>query len=201
MAAGIGRYEAGRGRGGRSPVATRGGGAEERATRWMKRWRTVVVSVAMECVGDPDAAEDIVQEALAKVLSIARSSPNMVGRVRNSRAWLLRVTRNLAYDAVRTEARQNRIRLENKDDIRRVLFQALDDGRELSWKARRVLDIGQRILTPRQLAVVRLTLQGMECAEIASELGLASGTVRWHRREAIRRLRKGVALVEAPCGL
>ena len=151
-----------------------------------------MVSVAKERVGDPDAAEDIVQEVMVKVLSIARSSPKMVGRVRNSRAWLLRVTRNFAYDAVRTEARQNRIRLENKDDIRRVLSQELDEGRELSWKARRVLDIGQRILTPRQLAVIRLTLQGMERAEIASELALAPGTVRWHRREAIRSLRKRV---------
>ena len=167
----------------------------------MKRWRVVMVSVAEECVCDPDAAEDIAQEAMAKVLSIARSNPNMVLRVRNSRGWVVRVTRNLAYDAVRKETRQRRIRLENEDDIRTVLVQSLDEGWELSWMALRVLDVGQRSLTPRQLAVVRLTLQGKECVEIASELGIAPGTVRWFRREAIRKLQKGVGLVESPCGL
>ena len=59
-------------------------------------------------------------------------------------------------------------------------------------KAGPVLDIAQRILTPRQFAVVRMALQGMEDAETALELGLESVTVRWHKREAIRRLRKGV---------
>lgn len=45
-------------------------------------------------------------------------------------------------------------------------------------KAGRVLDAGQRILTPRRFAVVPRSAEWSDW-EIALELGLASGTVRW----------------------
>ena len=160
--------------------------------RWVGRWRRAMVAVAVERLGDADAAEDIVQEALTKVLLIARSNPKVVERVRDPRPWLVRITRHLAYDALRKRARQERIRHDNEDDIRRVLFPRLREGRQVDRKAGPVLDIAHRILTPRQFAVVRMALQGMEDAETALELGLESVTVRWHKREAIRRLRKGV---------
>ena len=60
--------------------------------RWVERWRRVMVSVAVERLGDADAAEDIVQEALTKVLLIARSNPKVVERVRDPRPWLVRIT-------------------------------------------------------------------------------------------------------------
>ena len=161
--------------------------------RWVGRWRRAMVSAAVERLGDADAAEDIVQEALAKVLSIARSNPKVVERVRDPRAWLVWITRNLAYDALRKGDRQGRIRLENEDDIRRALFPRLDGGTEGVPEVGQLLDIAQRILTPRQFSVVHLALRGMEDADIALELGLASVTVRRHRGEAIRRLRKELA--------
>jgi len=50
-------------------------------------------------------------------------------------------------------------------------------------QAGRVLDIGHRVLTPRQFAGFRLVL-GVADAEIALELALASGTVTWKRSDS-----------------
>lgn len=158
MAAETGPREEGPGRVARSPRATREDGAEGGATRWVGRWRRAMVAAALERLGDADAAEDIVQAALTKALLIARSNPNAVERGRDPRSWLVRTTRNLAYDALRRRDRRKRIRPENEDDIRRALFPRLDGVRTVDRKAGQVLDTAQRVLTPRLFALVRLML-------------------------------------------
>ncbi|MDE2974178.1 MAG: hypothetical protein OXU64_05555 [Gemmatimonadota bacterium] len=123
-----------------------------------------MVAAAPERLGDADAAEDIVQAALTKALLIARSNPNAVERVRDPCSWLVRTTRNLAYDALRRRDRRKRIRLENEDYIRRALFPRPDGVRTADRKAGQVLDAAQRILTPRRFAVVRLVPIAIWCS-------------------------------------
>ena len=139
---------------------------------------------------DGDAAEDIVQKAALKVLVIARRKPTMVEEVRDPCAWLVRVTKNMVHDYRRTGSRRERILFENEEHVRENLFRAVDEGGEVDPRWDEILQVAPRILTLRQLAVVRRVLDGMEDPEIALDLGLTPVTVRRHRGEAIRRLRK-----------
>ena len=142
---------------------------------------------------DGDAAEDIVQKAALKVLVIARRKPTKVEEVRDPSAWLVRVTKNMVHDDRRTGNRRKRIFYENEEHVRENLFPALDEGGGVDPGRDEILQVAQGILTPRQLAVVRRVLDGMEDSEIALDLELTPVTVRRHRGEAIRRLRKEFA--------
>ena len=139
---------------------------------------------------DGDAAEDIVQKAAVRVLVMARRKPTMVEEVRNPRAWLVRVTKNMVHDARRTKNRRARILFENEDHVRENLFPAVDAGEGVDPRRDEILQVAERILTPRQLAVVHLLFDGMGDPEIALEMGLTPVAVRRHRGEAIRRLQK-----------
>lgn len=46
---------------------------------------------------------------------------------------------------------------------------------------------GRAYITPRELAIVRLTTQGLISREIAKELGLSLKTVEVHRHNALKR--------------
>lgn len=168
-----------------------GEGAEAKVVRWVSRWRKLMFAVALRGLDDDgDAAEDIVQKAAVRALVMARRKPTVVEEVRNPRALLVRVTKNMVHDARRTENRRERILFENEDHVRENLFPAVDAGEGVDPGRDEILQVAQRILTPRQLAVVHLLFDGMGDPEIALEMGLTPVTVRRHRGEAIRRLQK-----------
>lgn len=50
-------------------------------------------------------------------------------------------------------------------------------------------DTAEQVLTPKQLDVLRMRVDGHSWAQIGAELGLGLSTVRGHHRAAIRRLR------------
>jgi DNA-binding NarL/FixJ family response regulator len=60
------------------------------------------------------------------------------------------------------------------------------DGRRLILAVRVRSDI--RALTPREIAVVRLAVQGLSNKKIAGRLGIATSTVSVHLRRALRKL-------------
>lgn len=161
--------------------------AEAKVVGWLRRWREVMTAAAEPRVGDRDAAEDIVQQASMTALSIARSNPDRVLKIQQPSSWLVRITRNVATGVLRTDARRRRLSKENGGKIRE-LFPNRDA--EEDPRAERVREAAPRVLTKRQLEVSGLQLQGMEDDEIARDLGMKPETVRWHRTEAIRRLRE-----------
>ena len=187
-----------RGKNGSGWTERRVSSAEPRLERWVRRWRDVMVTEAMSRMGDRDAAEDIVQDAIKKVLAIARLNPEIVEKVRNPRSWLILITRNVAYDVWRTAARREKLRIENEARVREALFPDPGQGHEADPRSGRILESGGRLLTGRQFAVVDLMLTGMNDAEIAGELKIAPGTVRRHRGEAIRTLREHLCPPTAP---
>ena len=73
-----------------------GKSVEARVCRWVSRWRRAMLAAALRLLDDDgDTAEDIVQEAVVKVLLIARRKPNVVEKVRDPCPWLVRVTKNM----------------------------------------------------------------------------------------------------------
>ena len=130
------------------------------------------------------------QRAFMRALSEGRRDPDEIARIRKPFAWMLKITRNMALDVLETEARRRRLRRENGDEIREILFPEPDAGSERDPRADRVLEAAAGVLTTRQFEVFCLAWEGMNDKDIARDLGMKRNTVRWHRTEAIRRFRE-----------
>lgn len=74
--------------------------------RLVDRWQRPLLRLAAATVRDPGAAEDAVQETFLRLI---RQAPQ-VGSNGAVGAWLFRVCRNVALDAMKTEARERRRR-------------------------------------------------------------------------------------------
>ena len=138
--------------------------------------RVRVFAVALAVTGDRGLAEDVMQDTFVRVYSSALGY-RPEGKVR---AWVLTIARHLALDAVRRRAREPASVLAGQsaapgggpDGVRLDLVNAL-------------LELG---MTDRQIVVLH-DMAGLTHAEIAAELELPPGTVRWRYRVALARLR------------
>ncbi len=63
-----------------------------------------MTTAAARVLADRDTAKDIVQRAFMKALSIARSDPDEVDGIRKPSAWLVEITRKLAFGVLRTRS-------------------------------------------------------------------------------------------------
>jgi RNA polymerase sigma factor (sigma-70 family) len=142
--------------------------------------RVRVFAVALAVTGDRGLAEDVMQDTFVRVYSSALGY-RPEGKVR---AWVLTIARHLALDAVRRRAREPASVLAGQsaapggelDGVRLDLVNAL-------------LQLG---MIDRQIVVLH-DMAGLTHAEIAAELQVPAGTVRWRYRVALARLRPLVA--------
>jgi RNA polymerase sigma factor (sigma-70 family) len=142
-----------------------------------RRMRVQVFAVALAVAGDRATAEDVVQDTFVRIYSAApRYRPGS-----RARAWMLTIARHLALDAVRRRAREPVSGIAGRsaaapagepDGIRLDVVNAL-------------LQLGQ---VDRQIVVLH-DMAGLTHAEVAAELQLPAGTVRWRYRVALARLR------------
>jgi RNA polymerase sigma factor (sigma-70 family) len=147
-----------------------------------RRMRVQVFAVALAVTGDRGTAEDVMQDTFVRVYS---GAPGYRPEAR-ARAWVLTIARHLAVDAVRRRTREPVSEIADgaaapagePDRIRLDLVNAL-------------LQLGQ---VDRQIVVLH-DLAGLTHAQVAAELGLPAGTVRWRYRVALARLRPLVAEV------
>jgi RNA polymerase sigma factor (sigma-70 family) len=148
-----------------------------------RRMRVQVFGVALAVAGDRATAEDVVQDTFVRVYSAA--SQYRPGS--RARAWVLTIARHLALDAVRRRAR------EPVSGIAGGAAAAPDgppDGIRLDV-VNALLRLGE---VDRQIVVLH-DMAGLTHAEVAAELQLPAGTVRWRYRVALARLRPLVAEV------
>jgi RNA polymerase sigma factor (sigma-70 family) len=130
-------------------------------------------AVAYRITGDPERAEDAAAEAFARALVSWRR----VGGVPYLDAWLLRVTANVAVDAVRRRA---------------PALRAADAaaGPEDVVVLRVALTAALAALPRRQREVIALHhLVGLREDEVARSLGVSVGSVKRHGHRAMARLR------------
>ena len=145
---------------------------------------------AMAHCGDPDDAQDLVQDVL--VLMVKRLS-SYRGDARFL-TWLFSVTRNQALESRRRKGRQERKMIRWKQESLAVSPTAPDGGggadRE---RIRDVIKAFLEDLPQRQREVFQLSeLQGLPSPEIGAALGLGPGSVRAALFKARRTLRRRI---------
>ena len=157
---------------------------------WVRKHRHWMLIVAERYCGPAKAttAEDIVQEAL---IVAWRNLPGLRTND-NAEAWVAGVIKNLGGQAARKRGRRQQLM---RDYIVRNLdeFRHHDDSNEDHWSDQ-LHDVFQvaGTLPPRQQAVICGMAKGKTDDEIAQRLGVTRKTIRRHRQEALRRLKKAL---------
>jgi RNA polymerase sigma-70 factor (ECF subfamily) len=128
--------------------------------------------LAHRMLGDKEAAEDVAAEALAR----AHMHWSHIAGLDHRDAWVLRVTANLAVDAIRRRRPPvlpaDAVDFEDQAALRLALAAAL------------------RALPRRQREVIALRyLAGLNEGEVAAALGISPGSVRTHIHRGLTALR------------
>ncbi len=142
---------------------------------------------ARRLTGDEARAQDVVQETLLRAWQHPEVADN---NERSARAWLFTVARNIVIDETRT-ARFRR-ELSTPDDV--GAFEGACPDEVDAAMDRLVIGDALARLTPEHREVVRRSyFQGWTTAQIATDLGIADGTVKSRLHYALRALRLALA--------
>jgi RNA polymerase sigma-70 factor (ECF subfamily) len=146
-----------------------------------REYGRLVYAVAFRVLGRRDLAEDAVQETFVRAWRAADD----FDVEREPAAWLATISRRVAIDIHRREARRATSDLDGvaADDPAVVSLPPDLGSVETVWHVRRAIDQ----LTPDEATIVRLHhLDGLTHTQIAAHLGVAIGTVksRSHRAHA-----------------
>jgi RNA polymerase sigma factor (sigma-70 family) len=153
-------------------------GGDMRALEALYRlMRVRVFAVALAVVCDRDTAEDVMQDTFVRVYSAA---PGYRPESR-ARAWVLTIARHLALDAVRHRGREPVSAVADLDAAAPV---SGPDGIRLDVVTA-LLRLGE---LDRQIVVLH-DVAGLTHAEVAAELQVPAGTVRWRYRIALALMR------------
>jgi RNA polymerase sigma-70 factor (ECF subfamily) len=138
-------------------------------------------ALAFSLLGDPGAADDVVQDATVAALLHAPA------RRDDLEPWLSRVVRNFAWRRRRGEARRSdreaRAQSPNPEPTPADTLERLDLQR-LLVEAVRAID------EPLRTTLVLRYFEGKSSAEIAREQGVPAGTVRWRLKRGLDELRE-----------
>lgn len=137
---------------------------------------TQAYRVARRIVGDPASAEDVAAEALSR----AYANWEKIAALQYRDAWVMRVTTNLALNAVRPR-RPIPVERRTSDDDTEATRLALVDA--------------LRALLQRQREVIMMRhFAGYSETEIAERLGISLGSVKTHMRRAKMSLRGSLSV-------
>jgi RNA polymerase sigma-70 factor (ECF subfamily) len=143
---------------------------------WMQRF-----AVSLVGAGDP---EDLVQDAWVAALE---APPR--GKAEAARPWLGRVVRNLAVDRFRSR----RVRERAAPEVSAASEAEAPSGEQLLAQARIKRDLAELLeeLDPAFRTTLLLRFhEDKSSAEIARELGVPAGTVRWRLHTGLAQLRQ-----------
>jgi RNA polymerase sigma-70 factor (ECF subfamily) len=149
----------------------------------------VAFGLAQAMLGEPEAAEEVVQDVFERIWREARSYRAERGSVRT---WLLAIARNAAIDRYRRTGskRGKETSLDESAERADPEAEALLDRAVRSERVRAAL----RDLPPEQRTVISLSFYGgLAQSEIASRLGIPLGTVKGRARLALSKLRGALA--------
>jgi RNA polymerase sigma-70 factor (ECF subfamily) len=155
------------------------------ARRYAKR----AFAVANRLLQNPADAEDVVQDAfIAAIRGIDSFEPG-----RPFAPWLMRIVLNKALTALRSRAAEathlSNAELTESDAIA-VSTESLRERAEI----RERFEAALRLLPQREQLIVQLAdVEGFTSAEIAGQLAIPSGTVRWLLHQARQKLREELA--------
>lgn len=158
------------------------------SVEWLyERYGRIAFALAYRIIGNPEAAEDIVQEAF---LSVWRNSHAVRQAQLHLQPWLMTVVRNRAIDAVRAQrsrpvtyaARETLISTGHDSDPADVALRRID--------AAAVRIAVASLPDVQRDAVVLAYFAGLSYPEVAARMGTPLGTVKSRIRLAINRLQE-----------
>jgi RNA polymerase sigma factor (sigma-70 family) len=161
-----------------------GANDQQLAVAFVRRFQRAVFGIAFGMVGDPGMAEDIAQQAFEHAWRCADSYDVRRGAVRT---WLMRITHNLAVDAVRIR----RIVPVDSDELHRLVVTIAPDPERLAlagqgWtRVRRSL---AGLPAEQARAVVMAAVHGMTAHEIADIEEIPLGTAKSRIRAGMSKL-------------
>jgi RNA polymerase sigma factor (sigma-70 family) len=152
-----------------------------------RRYAGLVYSAARRQVGNAAMAEDISQEVFMIFARKARTLRNASG----IGGWLLRTTRYVAANAIRSESRYKRREEAAKNNRSEVAPDPSADQDDFWDQIRPLLDVGiAQLGQSDQAAVVLRFLRGQSFREVGEALGVSEDSARKRVDRALERLRK-----------
>lgn len=156
--------------------------------RLVGRWEQPIRRLCARMLGDSHRAEDLSQEAFARVFAHRRNF-DPAGRFST---WLWRIALNLCYDELRRRARRPELSLsaEENDPMADVAetSPAPDESLERSEKLGEVRSALQQLGEPYRTVVILRHFENLKFCEIAEVLGIPEGTVKSRMAEGLARL-------------
>jgi len=154
--------------------------ADESFTTYVSQRRLQLFRTACLLCGDPHQAEDIVQDALARLYAAwPRAS-----RADNIDSYARRTVINSHLNQVRRPWRRERASADLVDKPAAVHLPTED--LQVMWAALRRLPLGQR-----KVVILRHYL-GLSVEETAADLGISTGTVKSQTSDALAALRRAL---------
>lgn len=170
----------------------RASGGDARALEVLyDRYSRVVYSFALRIVGDPQLAEELLQEVFFRAWQQGSSFRTTRG---SFITWLLSITHNMAIDEVRK--RRRRPQKADSEDPEAVLAVVPDTGPDVEdevWlgSLRESISRAMDGLPPAQREALELAyFQGLTQREIAETLGEPLGTIKTRMRLGLQKLRE-----------
>ena len=153
--------------------------APQAAPQSLLEHQSFVRELARRLLRDEDAAEDLAQETMTRWIERAPS-------LKNPRAWLRRVTHNLASHHLRS--RSNRSAREEEAARPEALASAAEEAERASV-LRSVVDAVLSLEEPYRTTVLLRYFRGWKAKRVASSMNLPEATVRTRERRALAMLR------------
>jgi RNA polymerase sigma-70 factor (ECF subfamily) len=146
-------------------------------------YHRLVYGVALRVLSDPGSAEDVTQAVFMKIWS----NPELF-RSGNFGAWIVRVARNRAFDALRARA----ARPEDQFPAAIAAQDALEDIAIAQLNAESVRTAIEQLPEEQRKLIELGFFGGVTHQEIAKTTGLPLGTVKTRIRSGLRRLRNAL---------
>ena len=150
------------------------------------RYGRLSFSLAVRIVGNPETAEEIVQEAF---LSVWRRAQTYTSGRGSARTWVLSITHHRAIDALRRKA--SRVQTAPLDDVRLPFPGAQDVWLDVSRTLEReeVRSALSKLPAEQRDGIELAYFGGLTYPEIAEKLNLPLGTVKSRLRLGLQKLR------------
>ena len=158
------------------------------------RWARLVHAMVLQMLGDPDEAEDVVEETFWQVWRQADRYQATRGQVST---WLITIGRSRALDRMRATRRLRQEALPATDTDARLSVTTVDPaGSALAAEQRSLVFAALAELPAEQRAVLELAYYGgLSQSEIAAQTGQPLGTVKTRMRLAAQKLRERLSML------
>lgn len=148
------------------------------------RFSRIVYAVALRVLGDPMAAEDVLQEVFMQLWR----NPQLFDSSRGSMAaWLSVVTRHKAIDQLRKRRPETDV-----NDVQLFTDSKLDEHVHRNIEMEKVRTVLDKMPQDQRSSLEMAFFEGLTHTEIAEKTGTPLGTIKTRIRSALATLRKSM---------